>query len=123
MRVGPDRQRNLEAEHELLTSQPCRGCLLGEIRITIVPMERKIQGQNVSEEQLDDWVAEAEKGYDIAWLKKRMGRPARSDRAARVVPVRLTDAELEAVMARADREHLNRSEAIRQALAQWAAAS
>lgn len=86
-------------------------------------MGRKIQGQSVSEEQLDEWVAEAEEGYDPAWLKKRMGRPARSDEAARVIPVRLTAAELAAVMARADREHLNRSEAIRQALAEWAAAS
>ncbi|MDX2355979.1 hypothetical protein [Dietzia sp. PP-33] len=39
-------------------------------------MEREIQGQNVSKEQLDEWVAEAEKGYDIAWLQKRMVRPA-----------------------------------------------
>jgi len=76
-------------------------------------MERKIQGRPVPEEQLDEWVAEAEKGYDPAWLKKRMGRPARSSEAA----------ELAAVMARADRDHLNRSEAIRQALAEWAAAS
>ena len=52
-----------------------------------------------------------------------MGRPVRAGGTSKVVPVRLTDAELEAVMARAEREHLNRSEAIRQALAQWAAAS
>ena len=86
-------------------------------------MERKIQGEAVSEEQLDDWVAEAEEGYDPTWLKKRRGRPARAEHAAQVVPVRLTEAELKAVMARADREHLNRSEAIRRALAEWAAAS
>lgn len=86
-------------------------------------MERKIQGQSISEEQLDSWADEAETGYDITWLKKRMGRPARADTAAQVVPVRLTEAELNAVMARAEREHLNRSEAIRRALAQWAAAS
>ena len=86
-------------------------------------MERKVQGERVSAGQLDEWVAEAEEGYDPAWLKKRMGRPARSEHAARVVPVRLTEAELNAVMERADREHLNRSEAIRQALAEWAGAS
>lgn len=86
-------------------------------------MERKIHGHDVSEEQIDQWVAEAEVGYDPTWLRKRMGRPARAEHAAKVVPVRLTDAELGAVMARAEREHLNRSEAIRQALAQWAAAS
>lgn len=86
-------------------------------------MERKIHGQDVPEGQIDQWVAEAEAGYDPEWLRKRMGRPARAEHAAKVVPVRLTDAELGAVMARAEREHLNRSEAIRQALAQWAAAS
>lgn len=86
-------------------------------------MERKIQSKPVSEEQLDAWVAEAEEGYDPAWLKKRKGRPTRAEHAAQVVPVRLTEAELKAVMARADREHLNRSEAIRRALAEWAAAS
>lgn len=92
------------------------------IRNTIVGMARKIQGHQVSDEQIDQWVDEAEAGYDPQWLSKRMGRPARADQAARVVPVRLTDAELRAVMERAEREHLNRSEAIRQALAQWAAA-
>lgn len=86
-------------------------------------MERKIQGERVSAEQLDEWVAEAEKGYDPAWLKKRMGRPGRTDQAAQVVAVRLTHTELKAVMARAEREHLNRSEAIRQALAEWAGGS
>lgn len=86
-------------------------------------MDRRIQGEEVSEAQLDKWVAEAEQGYDPSWLKKRMGRPARAEQAAQVVPVRLTQAELKAVMARAEREHLNRSEAIRQALAEWASAS
>lgn len=86
-------------------------------------MERRIQGKLVTEEQLDAWSDEAEAGYDIAWLKKRMGRPTRAENASKVVPVRLTEAELEAVMARAKRERLNRSDAIRQALAQWAAAS
>lgn len=86
-------------------------------------MERKIRGRSVSDDHIDQWVAEAEAGYDTAWLKKRVGRPSRSDSAAEVVPVRLTSAELDAVMARAQRENLNRSEAIRQALAQWSAAS
>lgn len=86
-------------------------------------MERKIQGREVSDQQLDQWVAEAEAGYNPEWLKKRLGRPTRSDETARVVSVRLTESELHAVMARAEREHLDRSEAIRRALAQWAAAS
>jgi predicted DNA binding CopG/RHH family protein len=40
--------------------------------------------------------------------------------AAQVVPVRLTAEELAAVMERAEREGLNRSEAIRAALDAWA---
>lgn len=86
-------------------------------------MERKIRGRQVSDDQIEQWVSEAEAGYDTTWLKKRVGRPTRSDSAAEVVPVRLTTAELNAVMARAQRENLNRSEAIRRALAQWSAAS
>lgn len=85
-------------------------------------MTRTINGQEVTEAQVDEWVEEAEAGYDPEWLSKRLGRPTRAGTAAHVVPVRLTDAELEAVMQRADREHLNRSEAIRQALAEWSAA-
>ncbi|WP_372698869.1 ribbon-helix-helix protein, CopG family [Arthrobacter sp. JSM 101049] len=39
------------------------------------------------------------------------------------MPVRLTASELEALMARAEHEHLNRSEAIRAALWAWAHAA
>ncbi|MFQ6486062.1 ribbon-helix-helix protein, CopG family [Brachybacterium epidermidis] len=39
---------------------------------------------------------------------------------AQVVPVRFTGEELAALTARAEREHLNRSEAIRQAVQEWA---
>ena len=86
-------------------------------------MERKIRGRSVTDDQIDQWVTEAEAGYDTSWLRRRVGRPTRSESAAEVVPVRLTSAELDAVMDRAKRENLNRSEAIRQALAQWSAAS
>jgi hypothetical protein len=87
-------------------------------------MTRKMQGRDVSEAQVDEWVTEAEEGYDPEVLQKRAGgRPARSAQASQVVPVRLTEAELAAVMERADREHLNRSEAIRAALAAWSHAA
>lgn len=83
-------------------------------------MTRKIKGKNVSETQVDDWVAEAETGYDVNMLKKRAsGRPGRGKDPAQVVPVRLTAEELQALMKRADREHLNRSDAIRAALSEW----
>lgn len=82
-----------------------------------------MHGREVSEEEIDKWVEEAETGYDVEQLKARMGRPARGAEASQVVPVRLTAKELEAVMARAEREHLNRSEAIRAALAAWSHAA
>lgn len=80
---------------------------------------RKIDGREVPEEQVDAWVAEAESGYDVNRLRKR-GRPPRAGDAAQVVPVRFTDEEMAALMQRADREHLNRSEAIRRAVEDWA---
>ena len=82
-----------------------------------------MHGRKVSETEIDQWVKEAEVGYDVEELKSRMGRPARGAEASQVIPVRLTTEELEAVMARAGREHLNRSEAIRAALAAWSHAA
>ncbi|MDJ1371957.1 ribbon-helix-helix protein, CopG family [Gulosibacter molinativorax] len=87
-------------------------------------MERKIQGKEISESQVDEWVAAAEAGYEVEELRKRaVGRPARSKEASQVVPVRLTKEELDAVMERAHRENLNRSEAIREALRAWSSAA
>lgn len=86
-------------------------------------MGREIHGREVSEAEVDKWVEEAEAGYDVEDLKTRMGRPARGAEASQVVPVRLTVDELAALMARAEREHLNRSEAIRAALAAWSRAA
>lgn len=87
-------------------------------------MARRIQGREISEAQVDAWVAEAESGYDVEELRKRAaGRPARGAKPSQVVPVRLTSEELAAVMERAEREHLNRSEAIRAALSAWSRAA
>ena len=87
-------------------------------------MVRKINGREVTEAEVDRWVDEAEAGYDVETLRRKMiGRPARASEPSQVVPVRLTAQELDAVMARAAREHLNRSEAIRAALAAWASAA
>lgn len=82
-----------------------------------------MHGREVSQTEIDGWVEEAESGYNLEDLKSRMGRPARGAEASQVVPVRLTVDELAAVMARAEREHLNRSEAIRAALAAWSHAA
>ena len=83
-------------------------------------MKRIIQSREVDESQVDEWVAEAEAGYDVDELRARWGRTPRGTAAAQVIPVRLTIDELNAVMARAEREGLNRSEAIRAALDAWA---
>jgi hypothetical protein len=83
-------------------------------------MKRVIKGREVDESQVDEWVAEAETGYDIDQLRARWGRVPRGAAAAQVIPVRLTTDELAAVMSRAEREGLNRSEAIRAALDAWA---
>ncbi|MBX3312247.1 MAG: CopG family transcriptional regulator [Microbacteriaceae bacterium] len=84
-------------------------------------MARKINQKDIPESLVDEWVQEAEKGYDLELLaKKQVGRPPRSGVAAQVIPVRLTEDELTAIMNRAKKEHLSRSEAIRTALAEWA---
>jgi hypothetical protein len=81
-----------------------------------------INGVPVTEEQISEWVAEAEAGYDIEVLKKRgRGRPGRGAEPSQVVALRLTSDELAALDARAAREHKTRSELIRDALAAYAA--
>lgn len=87
-------------------------------------MGRTMRGKEISEAQVDEWVAEAEAGYDVEELRRRAGgRPARNDVAAPTVSVRLTEAELAALMERAEREHMDRSTAIRAALAAWSHAA
>jgi len=76
----------------------------------------------VSEEQIRQWAQEAEAGYDAQEMKRRgRGRPERGAEPMQVVAVRLTAEELAAVDAVAEREHISRSEAIRRALARYAA--
>lgn len=76
----------------------------------------------VSKEQIQKWADEAESGYDVSELKRRgRGRPGRGAEPAQVVAVRLTAEELDALDAAAKRHDLSRSEAIRAALAHYAA--
>ena len=76
----------------------------------------------VSEEQIEQWADEAEAGYDVEEMQRRgRGRPGRGAEPMQVVAVRLTADELAAVDAIAEREHISRSEAIRRALAGFAA--
>ena len=76
----------------------------------------------VSDEQIQKWADEAEVGYDVEELKRRgRGRPGRGAEPMQVVAVRLTAEELASLDAVAERAHLSRSEAIRRALADFAA--
>ena len=76
----------------------------------------------VSEEQIEEWTVEAEQGYDVDELKRRgRGRPGRGAEPMQVVAVRLTAEELNALDAAAAAKDMSRSEAIRAALAHFAA--
>jgi uncharacterized protein (DUF4415 family) len=79
--------------------------------------DETINGQPVTEEQIADWAAEAEAGYDVATLKKRgRGRPGRGAEPSQVVALRLTLDEIAVLDARAEREGKTRSEVLREAL-------
>lgn len=85
-------------------------CASASTRPTVDPAPHHLSGQKGPP-----------RSYSSESRKKRLGRPARTDEAAKVVSVRMTNAVPDAVMARAKREHLDRLEAAPQALAQWAA--
>jgi Ribbon-helix-helix protein, copG family len=72
---------------------------------------------DVTNEQIQAWADEAERGYDVDQLRSRMGQP-RLDLSgpAQVVPVRLTPAQLAKLDERVARDHTSRSEALRAAV-------
>ena len=74
-----------------------------------------IDGVPVTDEMIQEWADEAERGYDVEVLKKR-GRPPLGDGAARVVPVRMDDSLVAAVDQRAEKDGTSRSEIIRSAV-------
>lgn len=78
----------------------------------------EINGVTITEEVIARLVKNAENGFPGAAFRTP-GRPSRSNEPSHAVTVRLTDSELAAVMARAQRENRTRSEAIRAALAEW----
>lgn len=76
----------------------------------------------VSQEMIDAWAAEAEAGYDVEqFIRRGRGRPGRGAEPMQVVAVRLTSEEIAALDAAAERDQVSRSEAIRRALASFAA--
>lgn len=80
----------------------------------------KINGKPVTEQDIKDWADEAERGYDVDRLRKR-GRKPLGDGPAQVVPVRIDETLLAAVIERAERDHVSRSEAIRAAIRAYVA--
>lgn len=80
----------------------------------------KINGLPVTEDMIQEWADEAERGYDVEKLRKR-GRKPMGDGPARVVPVRLDDTLLAALDERAETEHVSRSSVIRAALRSYVA--
>ncbi|HEY8717259.1 ribbon-helix-helix protein, CopG family [Pengzhenrongella sp.] len=81
--------------------------------------EEAIGGRQVSEAQIQAWSDEAQAGYEVKKLRRR-GRPSVGDGPGAVVPVRIDANLLAALTARAEREHVSRSEAIRAAIRAWA---
>ena len=84
--------------------------------------EHLLHGRRVSDEQIRAWADEAEAGYDLQQLPRPSpGRPLVGRGPGTVVTVRL-DEELLAVLLKraADEGITNRSEAVRDAVKQWA---
>ena len=79
-----------------------------------------IDGVPVTDETIQEWADEAERGYDVEVLKKRGRRPI-GDGAARVVPVRMDDSLVAAVDQRAEKDGTSRSEIIRSAVSAFVA--
>ena len=76
---------------------------------------KTINGQPISEEQIDEWVTEAEKGYDVETLRTR-GRKPRENKAAKIVSIRLSPNEIADLDKYAATHGWSRSQAIREAL-------
>lgn len=83
-------------------------------------MKETINGVPVTEDQIQAWADEAERGYEVEHLRRR-GRKPIGDGPAQVVPVRLDHTVLAAVDERAARDHVTRSEAIRAAIRAYVA--
>ena len=72
---------------------------------------------DVTNEQIQEWADEAERGYDVDKVRSHLGRP-RLDLSgpAQVVPMRLTPAPLAKLDERVARDRVSRSQALRAAI-------
>lgn len=79
----------------------------------------EIDGVEITEDVIARLVKNAEEGFPGAMFRSP-GRQTRTDEPTRAVTVRLSESELDAVMERANREHRSLSDAVREALDEWA---
>jgi hypothetical protein len=112
MKVHPSAVKHGVSEDDVVTMR-------NEIAKPVDGSYGEIDGVETTEEVTARLVKNAEEGFPGATFRSP-GRPARTDEPTRAVTVRLSESELEAVMARANREHRSRSDAIREALDKWA---
>ncbi|MDD7835128.1 MULTISPECIES: ribbon-helix-helix domain-containing protein [Paenarthrobacter] len=82
----------------------------------------RINGAPVTPEMIQAWADEAERGYPTEQLRKRGRRPV-GEGPGEVVPVRMDAELLRQLSARAEHDHLSRSEAIRAAVRAWISAA
>ncbi|MDR6686753.1 hypothetical protein J2Y41_002314 [Arthrobacter sp. 1088] len=82
----------------------------------------KVNGAPVTDEMIQAWADEAEHGYPTEQLRRRGRRPV-GDGPGEVVPVRMDAELLRELSARAEHDHLSRSEAIRAAVRAWISAA
>lgn len=80
----------------------------------------EINGRPVTDDQIQDWADEAERGYDVERLRKR-GRKPVGDGPGQVVPVRIDEVLLAALAERAEHDQVSRSELIRAAIRAYVA--
>jgi hypothetical protein len=122
MRTSPGRRRGrARGTAEEAWAAKARACSLSPARYSYYATAvDAINGKPVTEQDIRAWADEAERGYDVAQLRKRGRRPA-GDGPGQVVPVRLDATLLAALAERAERDHVSRSEAIRAAIRAYVA--
>jgi hypothetical protein len=82
-------------------------------------VDEVINGETVSDDQIQAWQEQARKGLDVEGLSRR-GRP-RLGKAGEspIIPVRMDAELLDALTKRAEHDGVSRSEAIRNAVRAW----
>ena len=107
-----DARRRTEIEASLVSATPA----ISYYDLGVV--EETIRGKPVTEEQIQVWADEAEKGFPVEQLRKR-GRRSVGDGPGEIIAVRMDESLLAQRSARAERDRISRSEAIRAALKAW----